>query len=292
MLGKNLLFVINPIAGGRNKEIITSEIKGCCREVQLFPHVYETTGKNDHQEILKQIEELRPDAVIAVGGDGTVNLVGNVLVGTDIPLGIIPAGSANGLAKDLNIPLDFDEAIDVITSYNPRAIDTLIVNGRNCFHLSDFGFNARVVKRFSESIRRGKLSYLWYGLLEFFTYHFFEYRIVAPNQEYAGRAFMMIITNANKFGTNIAINPLGTIDDGTFEISIIKPFPKILAPYILYHLLRNSITTTKYYRVFRCKQVTILNKHRESFHIDGEPIDLGTTIHVKINPGGLKVLLP
>ncbi len=289
----NLLFVINPHAGGKNKFEITSEIKHCCTGRSLFPHLYETIGVNDKEEILKLMDLLKPRAIIAVGGDGTVNLVGGLLLNSETALGIIPAGSANGLAKDLNIPVNFEEALDIVQNFHTKKIDTLKINGKNCFHLSDLGFNARVVHRFAESNFRGKISYFWYALKEFFSYKFFAYKINSPELNKKGKAFMMVLTNANKFGTNITINPIGVINDGYFEISIIKPFPKIFAPMILFRLISNTISKSKYFKIIRLKKATISNSWKELFHIDGEPvIERSETLEVEILHKSLKVILP
>ncbi|GAL84641.1 hypothetical protein MYP_1869 [Sporocytophaga myxococcoides] len=289
----NLLFVINPHAGGKNKLEITSEIKQCCTGKSLFPYLYETTGINDKEEILKRMDHLKPEAIIAVGGDGTVNLVGDLLLNSETALGIIPAGSANGLAKDLNIPVNFEEALDIVQDFYTTKIDTLKINGKNCFHLSDLGFNARVVHRFAESSFRGKISYFWYALKEFFSYKFFAYKINSSELKKEGKAFMMVLTNANKFGTNITINPIGIINDGYFEISIIKPFPKIFAPLILFRLISNTISKSKYFIVLRLKKATISNSWKEFFHIDGEPVtERSEKLEVEIIPKSLKVILP
>jgi diacylglycerol kinase (ATP) len=289
---RKYLFVLNPIAGGRKKEEVPRQILEFCNQSSCLYRIYETTGKKDLESVKEIYDEIKPDAVIAIGGDGTVNLVGNLLSGTPTPLGIIPLGSANGLARDLGLPLTVPEAFQTIEKFKPGAIDTLSINGRNCFHLSDFGFNARICHRFAQSILRGKLSYAWYGLQEFFTYKSFPYEIHTAQNSYTGEAFMMILSNANKFGTNISINPLGEIDDGWFEISILKPFPRFLGPYIFFHLLNNTIYRTPYYKVIRAQKATIVNKLNECYHIDGEPMDLADTIEVVIMPKALNVLLP
>lgn len=289
---KKLFFVINPIAGGRDKGDLTKQVKSLCGESTISCQIYETTGKDDKENISKYFNEVPFDAVVVAGGDGTVHMVGEHLVKSGIPLGILPAGSGNGLAKDLDIPIDIPQALDVVKAFKPKKIDTLKINGIDCFHLSDLGFNARVCHRFAESILRGKISYAWFAFQEYFKYKPFSYLIETPNNIYKGKAFMMAISNATKFGTNASINPLGEIDDGFFEISIIKPFPKILAPHIMVQLFKNRITRSPYYKIIRCKKATIYNLENESFHIDGEPVQLGKKLEVEIVPKGLEILLP
>jgi diacylglycerol kinase (ATP) len=293
-MSRKLLFVFNPLAGGKHlyKEDVPAMFKKFCLESDFDFFIYQTTGKEDQESIKKIIQDNNPDAVIAAGGDGTVNLVGEVMVNSNIPMGIIPMGSANGLARDLNIPQDMEEALQVIKRFVSHPIDSLEVNGMNCFHVSDFGFNARIVRRFSKSILRGKISYLWYGLTEFFFFEPFQYIIETGEQKIKGEAFMMTVTNANRFGTNVNINPLGKIDDGYFEISIIKPFSKLKAFKILYRLFHNTIHKSKYNRVIRCKSAVIYNIENTSFHIDGEPAQLQERIEVNIVPKGLCIFVP
>ncbi|HEY8401600.1 MAG TPA: acylglycerol kinase family protein, partial [Cytophagaceae bacterium] len=161
-----LLFVINPISGGTSKETLEESIYDFCQSHSINPNIYFTTGitEKDKENLLSIQQQYQPDAIIAVGGDGTINLVAGQLVNTPTPIGILPAGSANGLAKDLDIPENIEEALQVIYRFNIKKIDTLKINDINCFHLSDFGFNARVCHRFADSLWRGKLSYVWFGL--------------------------------------------------------------------------------------------------------------------------------
>jgi YegS/Rv2252/BmrU family lipid kinase len=286
------LFVYNPISGGKKKIDIKQVIEDYCKANNIEARFFETTGNDDKESLRRDFIEIKPDGVIAIGGDGTVNLAGVMLVGTKTPLGIIPQGSANGLARDLNIPEDINEALALIRLFRVHPIDTIKINNRDAFHLSDFGFNARIVHRFSESFMRGKISYAYHGLLEFFSFKPFSYFIETPNFKYEGKAFMMIVTNSNQFGTSVMINPLGDIDDGYFEIVVLKPFSRFVAPYILYKLLKNSIHRTRYSKVIRCKTATIINHENESFHIDGEPVNLDERIEVKIVPRGLYVIRP
>jgi YegS/Rv2252/BmrU family lipid kinase len=290
--GKNLLFIVNPIAGGKNKDSLLTRLKLFCKENKAICQFYQTKGKEDDKKILPIFDKLRPDAVIAVGGDGTVHIAGNILVKTDTPLGIIPAGSANGLAKDVGVPSkNTEEALNTIKRFHIKNIDTLRVNRINSFHLIDLGFNARVCHSFAESTIRGKLSYAFIAVKEFIKFKPFPYKIETPRHTYKGCACMVTFTNSNKIGANMEINPLGDIDDGFFEINIIKPFPRFHIFKIIYHLLHGSIHTSPYYQSIRCQEAIITNYSMESLDIDGEPKEIGNKMQVKIVKGGLKILL-
>jgi YegS/Rv2252/BmrU family lipid kinase len=290
---KKFLFVLNPISGGKKKDRLIPLIYDFCKNNSIHQTVFTTTGNgNDKARLRELILENSLDAVIAVGGDGTVNFVGEILVTTGIPLGIIPMGSANGLARDLGIPEDPAAALDLIKNFHIHPIDTLKVNGIHCFHVTDFGFNANIVRRFHKSLLRGKISYGWYGIQEFFSFRPFAYTIKTDQFIIQGKAFMITVTNANRFGTNVNINPLGEIDDGFFEISIIKPFSKFKSFEILYHLFSNSIHRSNYNRVIRCKFAEIHNLDKTSVHIDGEPVAFKEQIDIEIIPKGLQIIMP
>lgn len=289
---KTVLFVINPISGDVRKEDLEARIEQVCLPLQMDISFYKTSGHDDLSEIRNLVSQKKPDAVFAAGGDGTVNLVAEVLNHSQTPIGILPLGSGNGLSKDLGIPQDLDEALDLIPAHQVKAIDTLDLNGHSSFHLSDLGFNALVVQRFAEGETRGPGAYAWIAMQEYLSYEPRQYRVETDTDNFEGAAFMLTIANANTFGSNAAINPDGKIDDGMFEICLLEPFPKAAGLGILYRLYTDAINESVYTRRIKCRQATIYNLEGEVAHVDGEPKDLGREIHVRINPGSLRVVLP
>jgi diacylglycerol kinase (ATP) len=288
----HILFVINPISGGIDKETVISEIETFCAAEGLLFTFFDTTGENDLADLKKTLREKDYDAVVAVGGDGTVHLVGNALIHSEIPMGIIPMGSGNGLSKDLGIPQDLAGALAVLVNYTIRPIDTLAVNNYISVHITDLGFNALVVKLFSEASTRGPGTYAFVAMQQYLTYEPQEYIIETDNGSFTGQAFMVTITNANAFGSNATINPTGIIDDGKFEICLIEPFPKTAALGLLYRLYNESIGASDYTHIISCREATIYNPNQEVGHIDGEPTDLGERVIIKILPKSLRLLLP
>lgn len=288
----SLLFVINPIAGDIDKEELEEEIRDECSSHDIRCEIYRTTGEGDKETIRQKIQSKEFDSVYAVGGDGTVNLVASLLIHTDTPLGIIPLGSGNGLSKDLSIPQDTEEALELVHEHVVRNIDTITLNGHPSIHLSDLGFNALVVERFCAGETRGPGSYAWIAMQEYMSYEPKNYRIETDAEVFEGTAFMVTIANANAFGSNANINPNGILNDGRFEICLIEPFPKAAGIGILYKLYTDSIDTSVYTRRLSCKWAKIYNLDGEVMHIDGEPIDLGTEVTVEMHPKSLKVILP
>lgn len=289
---RKLLFVLNPIAGDVEKDELELEIAERCKTHGISYEIYKTTGEQDKEEIQKKLDNSSYDGVFAIGGDGTVNLVGTLLIGKPVPLGIIPLGSGNGLSKDLNIPQDTEEALELINHYQVKSIDTITLNGVPSIHLSDLGFNALVVKRFCDGDTRGPGAYAWIALQEYLSYTPKVYKIDTDTDSFEGEAFMVTIANANAFGSNATINPNGILNDGRFEICLIEPFPKAAGLGILYKLYTDNIDNSVYTRKISCRQATIYNLDHEVMHIDGEPVELGDEIKIEMHQQSLKVFLP
>jgi diacylglycerol kinase family enzyme len=215
-----------------------------------------------------------------------------MLINRNIPLGIIPQGSGNGLSKDLKIPQDFEQALEVIGRFNVNFIDTLCINEIPSLHLSDVGFNALIVKRFSEGDRRGPGAYAWNLMKEYVGYQPKEYEVITDKDSFKGKAFMVTIANANMFGSNATINPDGEVDDGFFEICILTDFPKTAGMNILYQMYQADINNSPFSHVYKCRYATILNPEKELIQIDGEPVDTVEKLEVKILPRSLSVIVP
>ena len=290
----SLLFVLNPISGDIDKQNIESTITDFCSQRGRKAEFFHTSGENDFDKLKVHLAANSYDAVFAAGGDGTVNLVGEVLLGGKIPLGILPLGSGNGLSKDLGIPQDMNGALDVIWQHKLRALDTLHVGGNISVHLADLGFNALVVERFCSGDTRGPGAYIRIALQEYLSYQPVTYRIETDREQFEGPAFMLTIANASTFGSNVVINPDSHLDDGEFELCLIEPFPATASLGILYHLYTDAFDTSVYTRRLRCRRASIQvpGQPRVLVQVDGEPLELDTPIEVKINPRSLQVLTP
>ena len=290
---EKVLFVINPISGDVDKGSLQEQITSYCREHGITASYFETTGQQDKRLLQRQLQEHPQDLLVAVGGDGTVHLAASLAIHiTGLPLAILPQGSGNGLSKDLGIPQDPVMALQLLHEHTIRSIDTLQLNHRHCVHLADIGFNALIVKRFSEGASRGPGAYARVALEEYLAFLPKQYRIYTDQGDFEGEAFNITVTNANNYGSNATINPGGILNDGAFEICIIEPFPKAAGVALLYRLYNDTIDQSVYTRVLRCKRATIYNLQHELIQIDGEPVSLEEKIEVMLCRKSLRVLMP
>jgi YegS/Rv2252/BmrU family lipid kinase len=284
-------FVINPISGGKNKKGIEKLITAT-----FLPHdtvIKYTRREGQGYKIARKYVRKGISCCIAVGGDGTVNEVASALVNTNSVLGIIPAGSGNGLARHLGIPSVPSRALELIKQHAVRSIDAGKINGRNFFCTCGIGFDARVGYRFAQEGQRGLLGYIRSAILQFFRYRAKKYQLQIDERKMAVRAFLITVANAGQYGNNIYISPGADIEDGLLDICILQPFPKTALLPIGIKLLGGKIDKSTYLEVIRGKKVILKGKKkRQILHYDGEPLKVKGKIKIRILPGALKVIAP
>ena len=225
--------------------------------------------------------------VIAVGGDGTLKLVAECLLNTVTPIGLVPAGSANGMARELNIPLDAHEALELTLSGTPKSIHAVIVNGELCIHLADIGYNAYVVKRFDDLPGRGMWGYAKAAWQAFIRQHKMEVFFKTDDKEVSSAAAMVVIANATMYGTGVQINPDGKLDDDFFEVILIKK-------YSVLEIFKIRFTSLPFnpnkIEIFKTRELSIKTRHRVHFQVDGEYMGKVSRIAAEIIPDALRII--
>ncbi|HEX8278955.1 MAG TPA: YegS/Rv2252/BmrU family lipid kinase [Segetibacter sp.] len=284
-----LLFVINPVSGGKEKKDHEAAIQ---EYFQKLPHKIEfflLNGKNDAEQLEECIMQVKPQKVVAVGGDGTVGMVAKKILGTDMQLGIIPAGSANGMARELNISQNIDEALNIVEKGIVRKADAICINNEICLHLSDIGINARLIKYFEEGNRRGILGYAKVALKALVKKQNIRVIIQAREKEIKRDAFMVVLANASKYGTGAVINPKGDLYDGLFEVVIIR---QLGIATLLKAWFRPQSFDPKKIEVIQAKSVHIETHRKVHFQVDGEYKGKVHIVDAEILPGQLNIVLP
>jgi diacylglycerol kinase (ATP) len=283
------LFIINPISGGKQKTDYQAAIK---KHFEALPHSIEfflLDGKNDAQELQQTLEKVKPHKVVAVGGDGTVSLAAKNILDSNMQLGIIPAGSANGMAKELDIPINITDALNVVIDNNVKQADAILVNKQLCLHLSDIGLNARLIKYFEEGNKRGKLGYAKVAFKVLWKKQNIRVIIQTKDTEIKRDAFMIVLANASKYGTGAVINPHGNLYDGLFEVVIIR---RLAISEIFKMWFRPQIFDPKKIEIIQATSVNIETQHAVHFQVDGEYLGKVKHVTAKILPGKLNILLP
>ncbi len=286
-----ILFIMNPSSGSTSNDEANEIIKNTLTARKLDFKIFYTNGENDVQRLAMALEELTPQIVVACGGDGTVQLVAKSIIGRNLCMGILPLGSANGLAKALNIPVKIEEALELIIS-NPTSVplDLLRINGHICVHLSDIGINALLVKNYEESGDKGMLGYAKHLMSSIRESELMKYSIRTSEEIFEKEGFMLMIANANRYGTGVKISD-GSVSDGKFEICNVKEvdFPSAVKAGLT--ALNVFIDRDMFSDVISCTKADIILNRKAHLQIDGEYLGEVDHVSVAIIPSALQIIV-
>ncbi len=285
---KKHLFVVNPISGDLDKAEILSAVTAFAENEGIRIVTYETTGKDDEKEIKKLVDEHCPERVLVAGGDGTIKMVAQAVEDCDVIIGILPAGSANGLSVDLNLPQALDDVLQIAFHGNFMEIDMVCINNEKSLHLSDIGLNANLVKNYEESSIRGKIGYALQSIATLQEQEAFEATIEVNGETITTEARMVVIANSQKYGTGVSINPNGKMDDGKFEVVVLKTFDLVLFGKII---TGNMPLDTGEVEIYSTEKAKVTTKVPVHFQIDGEYFGEETVLEAHILPKQMKVAI-
>lgn len=287
------LFIINPVAGKGEQQDIQQKVMDYCTDHDLTCYFLETTGENDSARIRNALKTYAPDIAFACGGDGTVSMLGTVLRGTSIAMGIIPRGSANGLATELGLPYNVHDCLDVLLSSHRLPLDSLIINdNHDCFHLADVGYNAKLIHTFEKLEERGKLGYAKGFLRTMRQRTTATMTYTCPKGKKTSKVIMAVFANARMYGTGAIINPEGRLNDGKFELILFQPWPRWYFLFLAFLSLVGRIKTSRYVKSISLTKVTVALQTPLPLQIDGEPIGMFSDLTVRISDEKVLLAVP
>jgi YegS/Rv2252/BmrU family lipid kinase len=289
MIKRRALFIINPKSGQQRGESVAHIL-----EKKLDHSLYDwdvryTKAPRDATRISKNAAG-KMDIVVAVGGDGSVNEVARGLIGSRSVLGIIPAGSGNGLARHLGIPLRIPAAIETLNECNIRKIDTILINDEISLNAAGVGFDARIAHAYARYVNRGIGSYVKSVLTEILAYRDRVYKFSFDDRCMQEEAFILTFSNSSQYGNNFYISPTAKIDDGLLDVCIVKRCPMWATPILALRMINKTIDRSKYYKRIRCKKLVLDSGKEMEAHIDGEVTTLPDKLEIKVNPHSLRVI--
>ncbi len=289
---KKISFIINPISGTQNKEQILHLLDEKLDTEKYVKEVIYTQYAGHAIKIAEEKANEEVFAVIAIGGDGTINEIARSLVHTNTALGIIPCGSGNGLARHLQIPMETKGAIEIINEGVLSTIDYGKIDERPFFCTCGVGFDAFVSLKFAKAGRRGPLIYLEKTLLESLKYRPETYELETEDGMQRYKAFLIACGNASQYGNNAYITPQATLTDGLLDVTILEPFTVLDVPSLAFQLFNKTIDQNSRIKTFRCKTLRIHRTKPGVVHFDGDPMMAGDDIAVEIIKKGLEVIVP
>lgn len=291
-----IIFIINPTAGGGRTSKLIPVIENKLKEKGAQFDIVLTKRPKEAIEIAKKKLEEGYTKIVAVGGDGTVNEVAFGIIshgkGT---LGIVPSGTGNDLARLLNIPSDLDKAIDFILNGHTKNIDIGYVNDSLFLNIASIGFDSEVVKttnKVKNKIKSG-LAYVIALFITLFRFDSISLELQIDDYYLKEKALLVAVGNGKYYGGGINILPMADIEDGYFNVLVIKKLSKIKFLLLLPTIINGShINLEKYVKVFKAKKVVVRTDNSDSYlNIDGELNELKNETFFTIGEGKLSVLV-
>lgn len=290
---KNIAFIINPISGTQQnvKRKLPKLIDKELDHNQWLPNIVFTERPGHATELAKQFATMGFDAVVAVGGDGTVNEVAQGLRDTQTALAILPMGSGNGFARHLNIPMQPARALQMLNHSEPIACDYGLANGKLFVTTCGTGFDALIADHFASNGKRGFKTYIQSVLKDLLTYKPQTYRITGNNIDITHKAFLITFANAGQWGNEAYIAPKASVQDGLLDICMMSSSALLGAPGLALRLFTKSIDNSLFMDTIKANDIMLIREEEAPFHLDGDPVKMPKDIHIQVIPDGLKVLV-
>ena len=300
---KNIAFIINPVSGSKETQNAKKKLPKLIMQTldaeQWLPNIAFTEYAGHATEMAYQYARMGFDAVVAVGGDGTVNEVAKGLVKSyqqsgisrQTALRIIPVRSGNGFARHLNIPIRPQKALEMINHSEPISVDYGLANGKLFVSTCGTGFDAVVADNFAASNKRGFMTYLQNAIKEAFSYQPQNYHIVGDGIDVTHKAFLITFANANQWGYEALIAPKASVQDGKMDIMLMSSHAILGSASLALRLFAGSIDDSHFMDTIRAKEVTLEREEAAPFHLDGDPVEMEKDIHIQIIPDGMRVLV-
>jgi lipid kinase YegS len=260
------------------------------REQGHLVRVHVTWEAGDAERFAAEAARAGADAVLAVGGDGTVNEVVNGLAGLDTPLGILPAGTANDFARQIGVPDDAAAAMDVVLNTAPVRIDTAELNGRRFLNVSSAGIGAEATSETPNVAKAmlGPLAYAITGVRKLAELEARRARFVGPGFDHRGEYLLFTVGNGRATGAGTVVAPLASVTDGLIDLCLVEPMARTEFASLLPRIKRGAHLDSEGVRYVQTPYVRVESEEPVSVNIDGEPA-VFTTLEYRVRPADLLI---
>jgi diacylglycerol kinase (ATP) len=290
----SIAVIINPVAGrtGPGAARVRGELAAATIEKHgEIPDIL-VTERPGHARLLAAAAVQRgARLVMAWGGDGTINEVASALAFGDVPLAIIPAGSGNGLARELKVDRRPERAIVDAMRANPQPMDLGEIGGRLFVNLAGIGLDACMASQFNDAKNhhRGFSGYLRLASRLLLTYSSQRYVIDVANTRRDVRAVVVVVANSAQYGNGARIAPGARVDDGELDLVVVEESSRFVTICQTPRLFTGSLGGIPQYSTRRVRDVTIKSREPMIFHVDGEPSEGGTELNARVRSDALRI---
>jgi YegS/Rv2252/BmrU family lipid kinase len=290
-----IVAIVNPVSGAGMDSHAAARRVTTIRESlarhQLSATTYVTERGGHANELARRAVAERADLVIVWGGDGTVNEVGAALAGTTTVLGLVPAGSGNGLAGGLGIPRRSEAALERAITGRTRDVDVGLLNDRPFFNVAGIGLDAHIARLFNERPRgrRGRWPYVVIGVREGVRYVGKDYEITLDGETHHRRALLIAFANGQEYGMGMQIAPGAKLDDGLLEACVVEDRSVLARFRDARHLALGTVHRAPAMLIQPVRNATIELEGEMHFHLDGEPGVGRDRLVIGVRPRALRV---
>jgi diacylglycerol kinase (ATP) len=291
-------FIINPVAGGQRSSLPPERRVALAREALerrgIAGEVHVTKAAGHGTELARQALAAGCSPIVAWGGDGTINEIASQLAHSGTPLGIVRAGSGNGLARELHIPAEPERGIDVALGSRERVVDHGEIDGRPFLNVAGIGFDAAMASEFNAlgGEHRGPIRYSRIVARALFRYAGARYVIQADDRRVETAALLVAIANLAQYGANAVIAPDALPDDGLLDVVIIEDRETLGRVGLVPRLFDRTIHKAPGVAILPARRVRVEASAPIAYHVDGEPHVGPTVVEARIHPGSLIVRVP
>lgn len=293
---QRIAVILNPVSGAKGRSNTKRTLLNTLRygaEQKLYKvNFFRTHKAKQATQLAAKAAQDGYDLIICCGGDGTVNETSAALLGASVPLAIIPAGSGNGLARHLGIPLSVRGALNAALHGNTIRMDCGTIAGQHFCTTAGIGLDAEVGWLFAQLEGRGMAAYVQATAQLYFKYTPREYSITINGVQTKETALLITFANASQFGNNAAIAPKASVCDGKLDLVIVRPFPKIEIGILAAMLFSKTLDQSPYIKTQSFDTLHIETSQPIRGHADGEPITLPAAFDVSVRPGAISMRTP
>jgi len=286
--------IINPISGGASPEAArrrAERASAVLAAAGASGDIFVTERRGHARELAAAAVTRGAGLVVAWGGDGTVNEVASALVFGSTPLAIVPSGSGNGLARELDVDRRPERAIAEALDARPRRIDAGELGGRLFFSVAGVGFDAHVAACFDRDLNgpRGLAGYARITGRELLSYRPGDYHVSGDVAVVARRAVLVTLANSPQFGNGARVAPGARVDDGRLDLVVFEETSRVATILALRRLFTGHAERTPGVAIRQIERASIESPAPMTFHVDGEPLQAGARLDARVHPAALLV---
>jgi YegS/Rv2252/BmrU family lipid kinase len=285
--------IVNPVSGRRGSGASEGDrrvalARAALNRYRINAEVVVTRKSGHALELSQALVAGGAERVVAWGGDGTINEVAGPLVGTKTALGIVPAGSGDGIACSLGLPLSTDRALETALTGGTAAIDVGFLGPRHFLNIGGIGFDAAVGRAFNARQKRGGLGYLTGGLAMAFSYRCLPYELRLDDEVWSGERFVVVFANGREYGNHIVVAPDADPSDGQLDVLVVSSGPVLRQFWRARRLLVRQRSPAEGLVRTPVRTASISGDELVC-HVDGEVFETSGKVDVRIVPGGIRV---